>query len=412
MTTYYSKHSLYVAIILAALLSMVADSSIATEWKGREIEKDGLRHIINPGIPMEGVRDNTTITSWRIGGDTENDVLFGLIDDVARDADGVSYLLDSQLSTVHVFSPEGDYLRSIGREGDGPGEFRSASDIMLLPNGTLCVLQLMPARAVLLTVDGAAAGDHPLPTYEDGGSAFLNGGSIAAGQIVLYMAKFFRKETSFGLQTSFVRADSNGGITTTYWKLHQEVDMANVTFDEKGDAPPIWAVGTDGRFFINNKWDAYYIEVIGSDGTSEYVIEREYEHFKRTPEDFKYIESLQEADGMAPVTDVSETHRDVSRLLPRENGELWVLSSRGKRDIQPNTIGKFDVFDRQGRYVRQVIINGPFVPGRDGFYIVGEFVYIVTNIGEFAGRDQDDSAAEDDTSSNEISVLCVKLNDM
>ena len=69
----------------------------------------------------------------------------------------------------------------------------------------------------------------------------------------------------------------------------------------------------------------------------------------------------------------------------RDNGELWILSSRGERDIPQNTIAKFDVFDRQGRFIRQVTVQAPYVPGRDGFYIVGDLIYVVTNIGEFAG---------------------------
>jgi hypothetical protein len=408
----YSKHSM-IALIFCNVLSLIFIAGAnAADWKGREIEKDGMRHILNPSLPMESDRTFITVTAWRVDGGADSEVLFGPIGGVARDADGNSYVLDYQLNTVHVISAEGEYIRSIGREGEGPGEFQDPSGIMALPNGTICVLQPMPARAVLLTADGLAAGDHPLPRGEDGVSPILNGGSVAAGQIFLYLAKPFRKEASAGLQTSFVLTDAEGGITTTYWELFQEFDFAKVTFDEKGDAPPVWAMGADGRFCINNNWDDYFIEVIGPDGDPEYVIEREYEHFSRTPRDFEYIEELKKSGTMVPATEVSKTHRDVAFLLPRENGELWVLPSRGERDIQQGTIGIFDVFNRQGRFVRQIIVKGPFTPGRDGFFFVGDFIYVVINNGEFGGEDLKDTAAKDNTNSGEISVLCLKLADV
>ena len=53
------------------------------------------------------------------------------------DDDGNIYLLDSQLSEVKVFSPDGEPLKTLSREGDGPGEFRALSSVHVLPGDTL-----------------------------------------------------------------------------------------------------------------------------------------------------------------------------------------------------------------------------------------------------------------------------------
>ncbi len=243
--------------VSVAVVLLASGLSNAGEWKGREIERDGVRRVLNPATTVEPQQTCATAETWRVAGGDEADVLFGPINDIARNDAGVSFLLDSQVATVHVISPDGEYLRSIGREGEGPGEFRWASDIVLLGDGTVCVLQVMPARAVMLTPEGKAIGDLPLPRGKDGSYANLNGGSIARGEIVLHLTELTKKETRIGMKTSFVRTDSQGRITTTYWALLQEADLAELTFDEKSDAPPVWAIAADGRFFINNNWAAY-----------------------------------------------------------------------------------------------------------------------------------------------------------
>ncbi len=69
---------------------------------------------------------------------------FGYVREVAFDAMGRLYVLDSQISTVFVVDGEGNLIREFGREGDGPGEFRSAAEMVVMKDGRVVVLD--PAR--------------------------------------------------------------------------------------------------------------------------------------------------------------------------------------------------------------------------------------------------------------------------
>lgn len=391
------------ALVTVIILS-IAVCSYAGQWKGREDKKDGKIHVINPNTPVESAVTYKTGENWRRGGE-DDDVVFGLIYDVVRDGEGRSYLLDSQLSQVHVIAPDGEYLRSIGREGEGPGEFRRPSGIMLFSDGTVCVMQYMPGRAVLLTPDGEAAGEHTLPRGPDGSHAFLSGGSMANDQLILYLQQFIRAETSFGLQTLFVRIDPAGEILATYWELLQEQDLSKITFDEKTDGSPVWAASPDGRFFINNNWDTYAIEVVAGDGSPQHVIEREYEHRIRTPRDLELVDGRKEAGEIADATKVSETSRDLVRFQPRGDGTLWVLSSRGEQDVPDGVIATFDVFDKKGRFVRQATVQGSFRVGIDVFYVVDDYVFVVTNAGEAA----DLNPADAEEAADPMEVICLRL---
>ena len=96
-------------------------------------------------------------------------MLFGVIAQLVEDDAGNIYLLDGQLSEIQVFSRQGEWLRTIGREGEGPGEFRNGSDLSRGPDGNLGVVQIFPGRIVKLTLEGDPAGNFPLPKVEGGG---------------------------------------------------------------------------------------------------------------------------------------------------------------------------------------------------------------------------------------------------
>jgi len=385
-----------------ALLLAISSGAFAAEWKGSVTEKDGIRHIVNPGTPMEAPVDRVTTEVWRRGGE-DDDLIFGTIGDVVVDSEGRTYLLDVQLNQVHVIDAGGNFLKSIGRSGEGPGEFRNAVRVGLFSDGTVCVVQAVPGRVVLLTPAGDAAGDQPIPRGPDGGIPFVNGGTVAGDHLVLYLAQLLKDDNSFGLQSSFVRVGRDGNVTATYWELLQEQDFSRIVFDEKADAPPVWAAGPDGRVYVNNDWDQYGISVYGPDGPAVHVIEREYAHLGRSAIDFKRIQAQMDAKEISADTEVAQTLRDVARILPREDGVVWILSSRGARDIPVGTIASFDVFDADGRFVRAERVQGMYRPTEDAFFLAGDRVFIVTG----ASTAVSDEATDDNIEPNQ--VVCLKI---
>lgn len=63
------------------------------------------------------------------------EALIGDFSGLAVDEEGIIYAADSQLQKIHLFSPNGDYLDSLGQKGKGPGEFiRLDPKIRILSN--------------------------------------------------------------------------------------------------------------------------------------------------------------------------------------------------------------------------------------------------------------------------------------
>jgi hypothetical protein len=208
---------------------------------------------------------------------------------------------------------------------------------------------------------------------------------------------------SLGLRTTFGLLDENGNLVATYWERLQKADFASMTFDEKADAEPVWAFGSDGRLFINNDWDRYVVEVVAAEKKVDHVIERAYQHLPRDSGDLDAIDRQKRAGEIHPETKISTTVRDVVRLFPRQDGSLWVLSSRGDQEVTAGIVAVFDEFDQTGVFVRTVTVQGPRRPHFDDFYLVDDLVFVVTNGAE--GR----MVSDNDDAGGEVEIVCLKL---
>ena len=149
-------------LALAALATATSFTSApAAAWNGREEARDGVTHILNPALPVAQPETITPAEAWRVGGDDEEDIIFGVLSSIAADSEGNSYLLDTQLSEVMVFSPDGEYIRSIGREGEGPGEFRRAGSLFFTTEGNVAVMIRIAANGSVISAKVLKSSGYP-----------------------------------------------------------------------------------------------------------------------------------------------------------------------------------------------------------------------------------------------------------
>lgn len=90
-------------------------------------------------------------------GDDESaprEYLFGRIVGVRTDADGNIYVADQKTMNVRVFGPGGDYLRTIGTRGRGPGEFSHITSMHVDRQNRLVVADNMNSRFTWFAPDG------------------------------------------------------------------------------------------------------------------------------------------------------------------------------------------------------------------------------------------------------------------
>lgn len=82
----------------------------------------------------------------KIGSDKENEAFFNPLSFVV-DSEGRIFILDSQNSRIQCFSPEGKFLFSFGRRGQGPGELSNRPrKIKILEDGNIYIIDTLPRR--------------------------------------------------------------------------------------------------------------------------------------------------------------------------------------------------------------------------------------------------------------------------
>ena len=80
---------------------------------------------------------------YRIGGLGGDDwEQFGNVASVAFDGEGRLFVLDGQAERIFLVDGDGTLIRRIGRDGDGPGEFRDITGIAVMEDGRLAVRDL------------------------------------------------------------------------------------------------------------------------------------------------------------------------------------------------------------------------------------------------------------------------------
>lgn len=96
-----------------------------------------------------------------IGDDTADpDQVFYRASDVTVDDDGTIYVLDGGSHRIQVFDAGGGYLRTLGQEGQGPGEFASPSNLVI--GAGQVILKAEVRRLSVWTLEGEHVRDTQL----------------------------------------------------------------------------------------------------------------------------------------------------------------------------------------------------------------------------------------------------------
>lgn len=376
--------------------------------------------VENPAVPAGGVQRVEPEELFRVGGE-DDEIFFGNVGSVRTDGDGNLYLLDSQLSEVHIYSPSGDHLRTIGGEGDGPGEMRNPSDMFLDDAGNVCVLQGFPGKVVRVAPDGTPAGQvsHSLDGSPGQFNALISGQTYPGGMLLCGIRMVFSGAGQSDNIYFLDRCDDTGLRVVNFHEKTNRINFANLVMDEAASDFPLFrsAVLPDGAVAVAIARNGYEITVFEPDGAIRHVIHREYEPLQRTAEDKARQTRVQKAIGAnfpspPQSIEIEETEPDIGRIFAMDDGTLWVSTSRGDRQPPEGCWTVLDVFDSGGRFIRQVALVGPHDSSRDGLLLLpdGRAVVIVGSLDAWLnqmGAVADEAAEEADP----LEVICYRIND-
>jgi hypothetical protein len=244
---------------------------------------DGVRVVHNGKTGAWGkdplVRLELIRTIGELEAENEN-VAFYMPNDVAVDKTGNIYVLDSGNHRVQKFGPDGQYLATIGRKGQGPGELYFPQSIDIDEAGNIYLSDPNNKRIQVLTPDG-----KELKTVSLIKDAPGNVRRTASGEIVTARGQSFimfspDEEESKELPKLIKFLDTEGNVKKEFG---EPFDYKNMTVNR---------MGNQVRFALDGKDNVYLaftyqnrVEKYGSDGKIIWRSDRELDYSTAPPQD-------------------------------------------------------------------------------------------------------------------------------
>ncbi len=94
------------------------------------------------------------VEEWRVGGAATGAHSFLDVRDIELLSNGGLLILDSKDQQIHFLDARGAPMRTVGRKGEGPGEFQRANGFAVAPNGQIVVNDPGNSRFTVLSPTG------------------------------------------------------------------------------------------------------------------------------------------------------------------------------------------------------------------------------------------------------------------
>jgi 6-bladed beta-propeller len=386
-------------------------------WATSSSATADITHISNGATPADGLFQLELKEQWRAGG-LDEEILFGVIGDVTTDAAGNVYILDSQLCQVMVFSPDGEFLRTLSRQGEGPGEVQQPTGLVMLPENKIGIVMGYPGKIVTLTAEGIPTGTlHPVGDPADGGFGILRGATCVNDRIIACGGSLsFDAGTGMGRNSRFLStADLTCETPIRFLEKTTEMQLAAQKFVEVDDyfVEGRWDVASNGRIYVAANRDGYDISVFDPAGQQIELIERDYQPRKRTQSEKDLVGSDMHirVDGHELEMErfVEDHDECITQLIVRADDSLWVMPPQGRHDQATGILETWDVYDTAGAFTRQVAIPaGDEIRTGISFFLGADRLLIVK------GADLDNVPGNDETQDEEfetepIEVICYQI---
>jgi len=299
---------------------------------------DGVRVVHNEKGGVWGKTPKVSLELVRKIGDVDTEdehLAFNYPSDVAVDEDGNIYVLDSANARVQKFGPDGKYLATIGRKGQGPGELEYPMTLSLNEKrGELAVHQQSRGISFFKT-DGTYVRQLSLKGML-GGRARLD----SRGQI--YILEIIMDNENSRYATKKLAPD--GSLLATISETPTPASSGNTT---KAFIPvAFYGIDREDRLIYGFP-ETYEIQIYGPMETKVLrKITRAYDPVAVTEED-KAEQRKDVPPGYTREFEFPKNHPAYSRFFLSDLGHIFVQTyekAAGGRLIH-------DVFDAEGRFI-------------------------------------------------------------
>ncbi len=335
-------------------MMLVSCQQQKTEWKGTIEEANGITVVKNPKEPMYGedvfsLEEELSIRE----SEGREEYMFSEVGSIAVDDEERIFISDWKELHIKVFSKKGEYLKTIGRKGQGPGEFQRISGMQITHHQELMVFDMSIRRLSFFSLDGE----------------FIRLKSI--GEIQALELKMNSKEKfivdsvlldpkNFLAVTSLKIFDSNLKlIATIYTSEPKDVFTPFLTF-------MVWTLYKIDNIVVGYN-NSYEFQILEPEGKIIKKIIKEYVPVKITEEEKKErLKQLQQSE----KKEVPEFYPAYLSFTVDDDNRIFVQTMERPKD----KVGYYyDVFDSEGKFIVKIPLKiRPRIWKKNKLYLVEE----------------------------------------
>lgn len=353
---------------------------------------DGVRLVHNDKEGLWGKKPKVELKLVRTLGDInaeDETIAFHMPSGLALDSRGNMYILDTGNHRIQKFSPEGAYIATIGRQGQGPGEFSYPDSIDIDDADRIWVSDPFNSRVQVLTLEGKEQKTlaFNLANEQVGNIRCTPSGLIMAGGRRFLRAEPDMKEAEKTLPPLFKILDREGNVLGEYGEPY---DFKHLLLNTAGNQVK-FAVNREGAVHLAYLYQNR-IEKYSPQGKLLWRADRKLDYSMELPKDKGKLEAKgggisirmprlnQCANGIA-VDEAGRVWVVTLTRQPREGERVGVAMSvvstdgerkmsmkvEGNTEVEKTDMYKLEIFSTEGELLGSLAVDH-FV---DGIYIKG-----------------------------------------
>lgn len=295
------------------------------------------------------------------------ELVFGQIRGVYPGANGEMWVLESQIPELRIYSASGDLLRTVGRRGEGPGEFTGNVCLHPGPDGEIWVEDSL-RRWQRFDSSGEYIGSNPstsnvgcgIRRWTNSGRYFAVGSEMTemppAPSRTYFVEHRLTQEGALAVVDTFDIPELPQGNTVTWLSNESNYRIiASIPFSPRAS----FHLGRSGDFWVSPGDGSYRIHRLTLEGDTVLSIEREGtgvaipDSIREESIESFYREGFTAEGGFDP-NDVPRVYPPLERVEEATDGKLWVFRT-GEGGVL-----HFDVFSPEGEYLARADVPENF----------------------------------------------------
>lgn len=353
-----TKKTLLLSILIAAGIAIIFFTGCqkqASTWKGTITEDNGVTVVKNTKEPIYEPGVFTLEEELSITESPEREeVIFSQIRSIDVDESGRIYILDQGEAHVYIFDQDGNFIKSFGKKGQGPGELHSPLKMTITSNQEIMV-EDYGRKMIFYSLVGDFI--REIKTAKEAARMiFMDSRGNFFGTVFVYDEKDPRYEVrKYSPQMNRLAAIGTSPLP----------NARNEGFNPFGGAV-MYAVRNDDHVICGSP-EKYELNIFDLEANLEMKIIKDYNPVEITKQE---IDEVMEEMPQGIEVSIPKYHNAFQWFTTDDEGRIFI---RTHEQIKEGKGYHYDVFDMEGRFIVKIPLKTtPYLIKDNKFYTVEE----------------------------------------